>query len=121
MLLSHLWKVVAEGITNDPVTYNEGILGYFSPVPCHIHLSQRTLRQSPQKYVSTILKPQTWGGAIELALLATHFQTEIASVDVETGRVDRFTPTGTASTGMRYGLHYYFEMGTKTWDTADVF
>ena len=29
-------------------------------------------------------------GAIELSILSKHYQTEIAVVDIETGRVDRF-------------------------------
>jgi len=64
----------------------------------------------PDRYISTIQKPSTWGGAIELTILAAHFETEIASIDVETGRVDRFTPLAGGS-GMRCilvysGIHY---------------
>jgi ubiquitin thioesterase OTU1 len=44
----------------------------------------------PPKYIDTISKPTSWGGAIELSILAKHYNTEIASVDVETGRIDRF-------------------------------
>lgn len=62
-------------------------------------------------YISTILKPSTWGGAIELAILAKHYNTEISSVDVETGRIDRFTPSPEADSGNRSiliysGIHY---------------
>jgi ubiquitin thioesterase OTU1 len=64
----------------------------------------------PDQYISTIQKPSTWGGAIELTTLAVHFKTEITSIDVETGRVDRFTPPPGGS-GMRCiliysGIHY---------------
>lgn len=48
----------------------------------------------PAKYISKILTPSAWGGAIELGILASHYQTEIASVDVETGRIDQFAPSG---------------------------
>ncbi|KDR73495.1 hypothetical protein GALMADRAFT_251204 [Galerina marginata CBS 339.88] len=89
-------KVVADGIRNNPETYTEGILG-----------------MPPPQYITTISKPTTWGGAIELAILATHYSAEIASIDVETGRIDHFTPGeyGSASTGMRAifiysGIHY---------------
>ncbi|KAJ7271983.1 hypothetical protein B0H12DRAFT_1177589 [Mycena haematopus] len=68
-------EIVAEGIRQDPETYNEAILG-----------------MPPAKYISKILSPSTWGGAIELGILASHYNTEIASVDVETGRIDQFTP-----------------------------
>lgn len=51
-------------------------------------------RAPREQYIATILKPSTWGGAIELGILAKHFNTEIASIDVETGRIDRFSPAG---------------------------
>jgi ubiquitin thioesterase OTU1 len=38
------------------------------------------------------MRPTSWGGAIELAILAQHYRAEIASVDVETGRIDKFSP-----------------------------
>ncbi|KAJ7444906.1 hypothetical protein FB451DRAFT_73517 [Mycena latifolia] len=72
-----LREIVADGIRNDPETYNEAILG-----------------MPPATYISKILKPSTWGGAIELGILASHYKTEIASIDVETGRIDHFTPSG---------------------------
>jgi len=86
-------KLVADGIQNDPAKYNEAILGYPS-----------------SQYVSKILQPATWGGAIELAILASHYNTEIASIDVETGRIDHFSP-GAGEAGMRClliysGIHY---------------
>ena len=46
----------------------------------------------PSQYIATISKPSTWGGAIELSILASHYGTEIASIDVETGRIDYFSP-----------------------------
>ncbi|KAJ6597085.1 hypothetical protein DFH09DRAFT_111441 [Mycena vulgaris] len=72
-----LRQIVADGIRKDPETYNEAILG-----------------MPPATYISKILTPSTWGGAIELGILASHYQTEIASIDVETGRIDHFTPSG---------------------------
>ncbi|KAF8733704.1 hypothetical protein AX14_003629 [Amanita brunnescens Koide BX004] len=86
-------EIVAEGIRRNPDTYNKAILG-----------------MEPDRYIATILKPSTWGGAIELTILATHFNTEITSIDVETGRVDRFTPqqdrTGTRGILLYSGIHY---------------
>ncbi|KAJ7940435.1 hypothetical protein B0H13DRAFT_1849691 [Mycena leptocephala] len=70
-------EIVADGIRKDGETYNEAILG-----------------MPPATYISKILTPSTWGGAIELGILASHYQTEIASVDVETGRIDQFAPSG---------------------------
>ncbi|KAG6878919.1 hypothetical protein C0992_006611 [Termitomyces sp. T32_za158] len=87
-------KIVAEGIQKNPSTYNEAILG-----------------MPPEKYIATILKPTTWGGAIELTLLATHYNTEIASLDIETGRIDHFSSSNGFAGGMRCillysGIHY---------------
>ncbi len=70
----------------------------------------RESRRPPADYISTILKPATWGGAIELGILAAHYKTEICSIDVETGRVDHF-PAGPHGSGMRCiliysGIHY---------------
>jgi ubiquitin thioesterase OTU1 len=66
----------------------------------------------PSQYTAKILNPSAWGGAIELGILASHFQTEIASIDVETGRVDHFSPPHDHDVGgMRCiliysGIHY---------------
>ncbi|KAF9246144.1 hypothetical protein BU15DRAFT_84947 [Melanogaster broomeanus] len=89
-------QIVADGIRKDKGTYDEAILG------------------APRdKYIATILKPSTWGGAIELGILAKHFKTEIASIDVETGRIDQFSSQ--SSNGYREhgrclvvysGIHY---------------
>ncbi|KAI0035532.1 hypothetical protein K488DRAFT_43091 [Vararia minispora EC-137] len=86
-------KIVADAILDDPETWSEAILG-----------------RPPSEYISTILSPNSWGGAIELAILATHYATEINSIDVETGRIDQFEPRGAAS-GNRVlliysGIHY---------------
>ena len=37
-----------------------------------------------------ILLENSWGGAIELGILADWFEVQIASVDVQTGRIDLF-------------------------------
>ena len=63
------------------------------------------------EYINTILKSSSWGGAIELAILAKYYSTEIASVDVETGRIDKFSPPPEADSGNRCilvysGIHY---------------
>lgn len=53
------------------------------------------------EYIATILKPASWGGAIELSVLSAHYKTEISSIDVESGRVDRFEPSSGNETGNR--------------------
>ena len=67
----------------------------------------------PSKYIETISKPRSWGGAIELAILASHYSTEIASIDVETGRIDKFSPnensgpaSGNRALVIYSGIHY---------------
>ncbi|KAI0748106.1 OTU-domain-containing protein [Daedaleopsis nitida] len=87
-------KIVADAIRKDPVKWDEAILG-----------------RSREDYIQTILKPAAWGGAIELSILAQHYSTEIASVDVETGRIDRFSPPPETDSGNRAiviysGIHY---------------
>ena len=47
-------------------------------------------RRPPSDYISTILSSNSWGGAIELSIFARHYETEIWSIDVKTGRIDRF-------------------------------
>ncbi|KAF8911961.1 OTU-domain-containing protein [Gymnopilus junonius] len=87
-------KLVVEGIRNNPYTYSEAILG-----------------MPPTQYLATISKSTSWGGAIELSVLAAHYSTEIASIDVETGRIDHFSPgehiTATNRAILIYsGIHY---------------
>ncbi|KAI0807327.1 OTU-domain-containing protein [Fomes fomentarius] len=60
-----------------------------------------TYRRPREEYIQTILKPAAWGGAIELSILAQHYSTEIASIDVETGRIDRFPPLPETDSGNR--------------------
>ena len=66
-------KVVVEAIREDTDTWNEAVLG-----------------RSPSSYVETISQTNSWGGAIELSIFASHYKREICSLDVLSGRVDRF-------------------------------
>ncbi|TPX66553.1 hypothetical protein SpCBS45565_g04363 [Spizellomyces sp. 'palustris'] len=72
-VVNKLRKIVADTIINDPINYNEAILG-----------------RNPVAYREWILQPNSWGGAIELAIFSDHFQVEIDSIDVATLRIDRF-------------------------------
>jgi len=65
--------LVAEAIRADPDTYSDAVLG-----------------QSRDQYIQKISQSTTWGGAIELSIFSKHYQTEISSFDVGTGRCDRF-------------------------------
>jgi len=70
---SKLRQVVADAIREDFVTWSDAVLG-----------------RPRDEYIQTILKPQSWGGAIELSVFSNHYGAEICSIDVETGRIDRF-------------------------------
>ncbi|KAI1795894.1 OTU-domain-containing protein [Ganoderma leucocontextum] len=102
-------SIVADAIRKDPAKWDEVILG-----------------RQREEYIKTILKPVSWGGAIELAILAQHYATEIASVDVETGRIDRFTPPPETDSGNRAiviysGIHYDATSIAPTLDAPDDF
>ncbi|KAK4703479.1 ubiquitin thioesterase OTU1, partial [Phenoliferia sp. Uapishka_3] len=70
---THLRKVVADAVLSDPSTWSEAVLG-----------------RSPESYVKTITGKDSWGGAIELSIFSKHSKVEICSMDVSTGRIDRF-------------------------------
>uniref|UniRef100_A0A7S3A134 Ubiquitin thioesterase OTU n=1 Tax=Rhodosorus marinus TaxID=101924 RepID=A0A7S3A134_9RHOD len=66
-----LRRTVANGVRDQPHFYTEVTLG-----------------KSNQEYQSWIQRETSWGGAIELSILADHFKTEIAAIDVKTTRMD---------------------------------
>ncbi|KZV97038.1 OTU-domain-containing protein [Exidia glandulosa HHB12029] len=86
-----LRQVVATEIRKNELTYDEAVLG-----------------QSRESYIAAMSKPSTWGGAIELAIFADHFQTEITSIDVESGRLDRFGESKYSNRAivLYSGIHY---------------
>lgn len=55
-----------------------------------ITIEEATLGMSKDNYIEHIQNPSTWGGAIELKLFSDMFQIEIASIDVQSNRVDIF-------------------------------
>ncbi|CAK9020597.1 unnamed protein product [Durusdinium trenchii] len=57
-------QLVAQRIKEDPERFSEAFLA-----------------KPNEEYCSWILKDQSWGGAIELSILAEHFQCEIAAYD----------------------------------------
>ena len=88
---SHLRTIVADCILSNPAHFNKTIL-----------------EQSPEDYVQWILLDNSWGGAIELGILADWFGLQIASVDVQTGRVDLFGSEAARERVyvMYSGIHY---------------
>ena len=71
--------------------------------------SEPVLGKPPREYASWISIKTHWGGAIELAILATHFGIEIAVHDVASERVDVYgTGAGYSRRALLIydGLHY---------------
>ena len=70
---SSVRETVANVVASDPATYNTTFLG------------------SPNAlYQQHIMSPDVWGGAIEMSILATHYQTEIVAFDYKYLREDVF-------------------------------
>jgi ubiquitin thioesterase OTU1 len=85
-----LRTLVATAIRNNPIDYNDAILG-----------------KKSAEYIRWILKESSWGGAIELDILAKHFDVTIFSLDVSTQRVDHFNPGKQQFIIVVYsGIHY---------------
>ncbi|KAI0293529.1 hypothetical protein BC826DRAFT_1014592 [Russula brevipes] len=101
-------QIVAEAIRRDAETWSDVILG-----------------RPRDEYIRTILSPNSWGGAIELTILATHYGTEIASIDVETGRVDTFGSNDGAGESRALliysGIHYDAAVLAPTPDAPQEF
>lgn len=71
--VDRLRRIVSNEVKQDPLMYNEALLG----------------RPNPQ-YSNWILDEKSWGGAIELAVLCKHFQVEIVVINTITGTMNRF-------------------------------
>lgn len=54
------------------------------------NFEQGILELPKEDYIENIQDPSTWGGAIELKVFSDMFQIEIASIDVQSNRVDIF-------------------------------
>lgn len=69
----YMRKIIAEAVATETETYSEAILG------------------KPNKdYCNWILKPDSWGGAIELSILSNFYGIEMAVVDTINAIVNRF-------------------------------
>lgn len=70
---SNLRSIISDTIKNNQDTYSEVVLG-----------------QPVDKYRNWILKKDSWGGAIELGILADWFDVRINCLDIELGNLIRF-------------------------------
>ncbi|KAF2026837.1 OTU-domain-containing protein [Setomelanomma holmii] len=88
--MTELRSLVAQAIQRDPEMYNEAVL-------------QRT----PDEYCKWISYSDSWGGGIELSILSQEFDIEIASINVQDLRVDRFNEGKRQRCILVYsGIHY---------------
>jgi ubiquitin thioesterase OTU1 len=88
--MTELRSLVAQGIQKDPDLYNEAVLG-----------------RKPDEYCEWISYSDSWGGGIELSILSQEFDIEIASINVQDGRVDRFNEGKSKRCILVYsGIHY---------------
>jgi ubiquitin thioesterase OTU1 len=88
--MTELRSLVAQAIQRDPEQYNEAIL-----------------QRSPDEYCKWISYSDSWGGGIELSILSQEFDIEIASVNVQDNRVDRFNEGRPRRCILVYsGIHY---------------
>ncbi|KAF3005113.1 ubiquitin-specific protease otu1 [Curvularia kusanoi] len=88
--MTELRSLVAQAIQRSPEYYNEAIL-------------QRT----PDDYCTWIQHADSWGGGIELSILSQEFDIEIASINVQDLRVDRFNEGKERRAILVYsGIHY---------------
>ncbi|XP_022197910.2 ubiquitin thioesterase OTU1 [Nilaparvata lugens] len=70
---SFMREIIAKSVADDPENYSEAILG-----------------KPNRDYCNWILKPDSWGGAIELAVLSKFYGIEIAVVDTVNAIINRF-------------------------------
>ncbi|KXJ20892.1 Ubiquitin thioesterase OTU1 [Exaiptasia diaphana] len=77
-MATDLRHLIAKCVSSDPEMYNSAFLG-----------------KDNSEYCSWIQNCDNWGGAIELSILCKYYEVEIAVVDTETERIDRFGKEGT--------------------------
>lgn len=94
--MHELRSMVAQGIQGNPDLYSEAVL-----------------QKSPDAYCKWIQRDDSWGGGIEIGLIAQAFGVEVASINVQDLRVDRFNEGPTESGGKKQrvilvysGIHY---------------
>ncbi|KAL1132747.1 hypothetical protein AAG570_010699 [Ranatra chinensis] len=70
---NYMRQIIADQVSKDDENYSEAILG-----------------KPNKEYCKWILKPESWGGAIELAVLSHFYGIEIAVVDTMNTVINRF-------------------------------
>ncbi|KFY61602.1 hypothetical protein V497_02872 [Pseudogymnoascus sp. VKM F-4516 (FW-969)] len=86
-----LRSLVASQIQEEPDVYTKVVLD----------------NRAPDDYCRWIQTEEAWGGAIELAILAKHFNVEVCSIDVQSLRIDRYNESANIRCILVYsGIHY---------------
>ena len=89
--VNELRSVIASAIQANPVEYSKGVLD----------------NQEPDDYCRWIQMGDAWGGQIELVILSKHFELEICSIDIKSGRVDKYNEGKPTRCILAYsGIHY---------------
>ncbi|XP_064606549.1 ubiquitin thioesterase OTU1-like [Liolophura sinensis] len=70
---SQMRELIAGIVMSDPVSFSDAFLG-----------------RSNKDYCKWIMKDDSWGGAIEVAILSDYYSVEIDVVDTQSARIDRF-------------------------------
>ncbi|KAL6705323.1 ubiquitin-specific protease otu1 [Coniothyrium glycines] len=105
--MTELRSLVAQAIQGQKDFYNEAIL-----------------QRSPDEYSKWIQYSDSWGGGIELSILSQEFDIEIASINVQDLRVDRFNEGKPKRCILVYsGIHYdtiaLVPYGTPSYDSEN--
>ncbi|KAK4556525.1 ubiquitin-specific protease otu1 [Recurvomyces mirabilis] len=88
--MTELRSIVAQTIQGNPELYTKGML-----------------EKEPSDYCKWISREDSWGGGIELSILSQHFDIEIASINVQDVRIDRFNEGRPTRCILVYsGIHY---------------
>lgn len=99
---SFMRKIIATQVAEDPVSYNDAVLG-----------------KPNAEYCEWIQRSESWGGAIEVAILSKFYGIEIDVVDIQNSIINRFGED--KNYGLRVfllfdGIHYdplYMETGAS--------
>jgi ubiquitin thioesterase OTU1 len=105
--MTELRSIVAQAIQRDKDQYNEVVL-----------------EKEPDEYCKWIQNPDSWGGAIEIGIIAETFDIEVCAVNVADGSIQRFNEgQGKMRSYLVYsGIHWdaIVENAAGKWGPVDI-
>jgi ubiquitin thioesterase OTU1 len=105
--MTELRSIVAQAIQKDKEYYNEVVL-----------------EKEPDEYCKWIQNPDSWGGAIEIGIIAETFDIEVCAVNVADGSIQRFNEgKGKMRSYLVYsGIHWdaIVENAAGKWGPVDI-